>query len=89
MDKREIDHINDQEAYARRNAGVKFYQQDPDHLSSSMAEQQRIQLAQEREAYLARRKARLEQLAEAKLAAHSPNQEVSRRQALPGLFRKD
>ena len=72
MDMRERDHIDAQEAYARRNASVKAYQQDPNLPTPSLAEQQRLRDAQEREEYLARRKARLEQLAAAKTAAQPP-----------------
>ena len=72
MDMRERDHIDAQEAYARRNASVKAYQQDPDLSVPSLAEQQRLRDAQEREAYLARRKARLEQLAAAQAATQPP-----------------
>jgi hypothetical protein len=74
MDTRELDHRKAQEAYAQRNASAKVYQQNPDRVLGSLDEQQRATDAQEREAYLARRKARLEQIAAAKAAAPSQNQ---------------
>jgi hypothetical protein len=89
MNARERDHKNAQEAYAQRGASAKVYQQEPAQATISLAEQQRTTDAQDREAYLARRKARIEQDAAAKVAAHASRPQEAAPQDVPGLLEKD